>query len=1608
MILTIRQDEHFRIMKTLSGFIELDTGSERMERVLEKAVGHKYIRKVPKKSGKGFYYIYAETFKKPFTFLKTMFNIHSKKIDDEFEKESIAKNYGVDKQTYAAHVLEYLTNRLKWDGIFSKKESREKYKTAVKKPVSGTAEPAGKTQSKGESPENKKETTSQTEKKAQPVLKINRSLMYKVWSLYNKQEKSVSVGDDDGNKIGGATVKEDLKKLTSVLETGKSSSVHHKDLGEIIVDVGNTGKSGYGLKHIIEQRYSKDGKNEDEITALCILLQDAMKDGSFRKNDNHFAEIIKNGVMAVVSKQRNGDKEQWLLTGYDLHSKKEEATDAIQTVIAKYSYTPEFSDLRKQVGAVTASLQTSIPQSGINSNRSEAMKGNQNAKKDFAAQEKERTKKNEVRKKAGLPQTGLFERESALKDATWDPNSEQYRYRDTGYIAGSRKELAQNYIKQMAKAEEQILEHEIDWEGLEENPRSAKELIKKSNVFGKVNFNTLIKNGMARGAAFLIDRVYASVATEAFDNPEGRHNYVIAINGLRGRLEDCKTVQDVIDTINEINDERQGVFLSVRQQQKYLDLKKEYDEVHKKKHDIEMKETALMDKLRREKYGAKISFTELEKTPEIQAFQKANGWDSNVDVGDGKTRSGYFEKERVAARERLQAFEKEANEKAIASNSLYAAWNSLGNKFIATINYSGFGGSATFEKHIQQAKHGNYDNWEWKETGTLKGKRSAKGKGRAIFQLIVASKFSRKGGRNVKAHSTEELKKMFNLRDIQSGNWVLKDPMSAKFHVDHACEAFADLADITGIPDSLISLNGRLALAIGSRGKSKAEAHYEHVERVINLTKMKGGGNLAHEWFHAFDNLISEAMVGGKIDVFLTNPMNHLSKKQQDILSEYIRIKNNTSYSQKYKDFLLDTQRDKLKKAGITPPVENSQEEHVLQVRAAFDNLVKAMTEGNTPIKQEVEYSSADYKLAKFNFDKATSGLAEKIRYAGSLEKAIELAHKFWGIPITKNEVKQKNEWIRMICAYYGNAEGGRAAIDSGKKGSAFHEDAKALDRGKAKPYWSAPHEMAARAFSAYIDDMLKASGRKNDYLAYATENDDYDSGDDENKQKPYPEGEERKKINAAFKQLFDVVKQTGAIRKAIAVEQKNTVKKNIKEKIRYILTVKVPVSKMKKSFEEGEHPRGENGKFTDKGSLKSVSDVFDISDDDFSNSTKNFKLPSLPDFFLATIGVEKKDVLLKRSIIEKNATRHEEIASPSESKMILANALYNNNIAMLCKPSNKPNYWSAVKVGENYCVAVIDTDTNKKYHEIVGWRKVNKKGYEKMIRQTKREGGQFLITNGNSERSAALSDLTLGLKSIGDAQIQKSPAYVRNASPSTSNIPQSAEKSSIPKAKDFLKKKMPLWEKPINGIQKSSVDGLPTISRLDKSKPGSPRLSARDDTLLSSNTAEKSSMQKAMEKAFIKVFVKKVAENIYKSLTYSGYPLQGRTKIHGMDISIENKKGSVRSGVDKDGHEWAIKMAYDYGYIRGTVGKDKDHVDAYIGNNPESEQVFIVHQNDPTTGTYDEDKVMLGFNSAAEAKAAYLRQYDRPGFFGSMDEMSIEEFKEKAFDKKNKGKMIA
>jgi hypothetical protein len=143
------------------------------------------------------------------------------------------------------------------------------------------------------------------------------------------------------------------------------------------------------------------------------------------------------------------------------------------------------------------------------------------------------------------------------------------------------------------------------------------------------------------------------------------------------------------------------------------------------------------------------------------------------------------------------------------------------------------------------------------------------------------------------------------------------------------------------------------------------------------------------------------------------------------------------------------------------------------------------------------------------------------------------------------------------------------------------------------------------------------------------------------------------------------------------------------------------------------------------------------------------------------------------------------------------------------------------------------------------------------------------------------------------------------------------------------------------------------------------------------------------------------------KSLTWSGYKLADRYQFAGFDVSIENKKGSIRSGTDQDGHVWHTVMHYDYGYIRGSVGVDGDQVDVYIGPDEAATTVYVVHQNDPVTGTYDEDKVMLGFSSLKEARSAYLKQYDRPGFLGTIDGIPLEEFREKVLSQAYQGKMV-
>lgn len=112
-----------------------------------------------------------------------------------------------------------------------------------------------------------------------------------------------------------------------------------------------------------------------------------------------------------------------------------------------------------------------------------------------------------------------------------------------------------------------------------------------------------------------------------------------------------------------------------------------------------------------------------------------------------------------------------------------------------------------------------------------------------------------------------------------------------------------------------------------------------------------------------------------------------------------------------------------------------------------------------------------------------------------------------------------------------------------------------------------------------------------------------------------------------------------------------------------------------------------------------------------------------------------------------------------------------------------------------------------------------------------------------------------------------------------------------------------------------------------------------------------------------------------------SGNYKKGHIKFGGYDYTIENPKGSTRSGKDADGKEWKVTMHDTYGYIRGKFGKDGDHLDMFINDKADLDNwdgdVFVVDQVNPD-GSFDEHKVMYGYDSMNDAEKAYLANYSK------------------------------
>lgn len=344
-----------------------------------------------------------------------------------------------------------------------------------------------------------------------------------------------------------------------------------------------------------------------------------------------------------------------------------------------------------------------------------------------------------------------------------------------------------------------------------------------------------------------------------------------------------------------------------------------------------------------------------------------------------------------------------------------------------------------------------------------------------------------------KSVTGDDYLKSFTFHGGEFGNWL--NDNDRQYSLDYGYDAFYDLALALDIPSEAISMGGELSIAFGARGSGNAMAHYEPLRQVINLTKTKGAGSLAHEYGHAIDYIIGSKVnknsksllqtymfgsipeVKKLVDTMLYSEVNgderkkHFEKefqKYKEICFKWITSELSDDVSQEIKDEAESIADDMCREKGIS-----------------FD-----MVDGFTcPVL--------------LDFLKSNSGTSKH-------KKTVIEACKAASYAASRMKCLENNTSFKKNTRYYENSK---------KFANIYSKD--------SHGYWDSKEEMFARAFACYVEDKLAALDITDDYLCgHADTCVAYD--DDMNIIPAYPQGEERKRINKAFDEIITALKEKG------------------------------------------------------------------------------------------------------------------------------------------------------------------------------------------------------------------------------------------------------------------------------------------------------------------------------------------------------------------------------------------------------------------------------------------------------------------------------------------------
>lgn len=385
-------------------------------------------------------------------------------------------------------------------------------------------------------------------------------------------------------------------------------------------------------------------------------------------------------------------------------------------------------------------------------------------------------------------------------------------------------------------------------------------------------------------------------------------------------------------------------------------------------------------------------------------------------------------------------------------------------------------------------------------------------------------------GRDVKP---DDFLEAFEFRACEFGNWL--PDIERQDVLNRAYDSLSTLARVLGVEKKFLSLDGSLALAFGSRGIGRALAHYEPARKVINLTRLKGAGSLAHEFFHALDDhlathvrqAVKDASYGGRVSSSYFATELFLSEKRATRSGSSAAIAQSSYVPTDLKERLkplvdlvnsmsLRTLTEDEARIAAGNALNGTFYRLVGGVRSALFVLMPGRESRDRNEMAQRYAETAWQEMEQGNVPRMGHGIQHPLveRLAGMQpERTLSRSDT----ASLREALHATNEVLRSVPAAFALAKDRDTLLASELMTkiarTKYFSDAEKLDEGKSKVYWSSVRELAARAFESYVQDKCETNGQRDDYLVHGAEEERFIGAS----RSPYPTGADREAINAAF-----------------------------------------------------------------------------------------------------------------------------------------------------------------------------------------------------------------------------------------------------------------------------------------------------------------------------------------------------------------------------------------------------------------------------------------------------------------------------------------------------------